>query len=64
MEREELRKFRAKTGKTQEEMAKSLGITLSFYSKIELGLKSPSLKTIKKFTEVFPRANVNKIFLT
>ena len=64
MEREKLKKFRMSLKKSQEEMANMLGITLSFYSKIELGLKNPSLKTIKKFKNIFPKANVDDIFLT
>ena len=63
MGRINLRKFRISLKKTQNEMAELLGITLSFYNKIELGLKNPSLKTIKKFKEVFPTANVDNIFL-
>lgn len=64
MERTNLRKFRNSLNKSQNEMAKLLGITLSFYSKLELGLKNPSLNTVKKFKEVFPAADVEKIFLT
>lgn len=64
MERTNLRKFRNSLNKSQNEMAKLLEITLSFYSKLELGLKNPSLNTVKKFKEVFPTADVEKIFLT
>lgn len=63
MERTNLKAFRTSLKKTQNEMASLLEITLSFYSKIELGLKNPSLKTIKKFKEAFPTANVDNIFL-
>lgn len=64
MERSNLKDFRISLHKSQNEMAKTLDITLSFYSKLELGLKNPSLRTIKKFKETFPTANVDKIFLT
>lgn len=64
MERANLKAFRLSIDKSQLEMAKILDITLSFYSKLELGLKNPSLKTIKKFKEEFPTANVDRIFLT
>lgn len=64
MERANLKAFRCSLNKSQNEMAKSLNITLSFYSKLELGLKNPSLNTIKKFKEVFPTANVDSIFLS
>lgn len=64
MERTNLKAFRTSLKKSQSEMANLLDITLSFYSKLELGLKNPSLKTIKRFKEVFPTANVDNIFLT
>ena len=64
MERANLKAFRVSVKKSQNEMANLLDITLSFYSKLELGLKNPSLKTIKKFKEVFPNANVDNIFLS
>ncbi len=64
MERVNLKAFRISLMKTQEEMAKLLDISLSFYIKLELGIKNPSLKTIKKFKKVFPTANVDNIFLT
>ena len=64
MERANLKAFRVAVKKSQNEMANLLDITLSFYSKLELGLKNPSLKTIKKFKEVFPNANVDNIFLS
>ena len=53
MERTNLKKFRNSLNKSQNEMAKALDITLSFYSKLELGLKNPSLSTIKRFKEIF-----------
>lgn len=64
MERANLKAFRNSLNKSQNEMAELLNITLSFYSKLELGLKNPSLNTIKKFKEVFPTANVDSIFLS
>ncbi|WP_286315234.1 helix-turn-helix domain-containing protein [Romboutsia ilealis] len=64
MERENLKKYRISLKKSQNEMANLLGITLSFYSKIELGLKNPSLNTIKRFKEIFPNADVEKFFLS
>lgn len=64
MERVNLKKFRKSIKKSQLEMAEILEITLSFYIKLELGLRNPSLKTIKKFKNEFPTANVDEIFLT
>ena len=64
MERTKLKDFRISLDKSQNEMAKIWGITLSFYSKIESGIKNPSIKTIKKFKKKFPTANADEIFLS
>ena len=64
MAREKLREYRILTNKTQEEMAKNWGITLSFYKQIECGVKNPSVEKIKDFKKAFPLADADKIFLT
>lgn len=64
MKREKLIEFRKKKKLTQREMSELLEITISFYSKIELGVKNPSLKIIKRFKEKFPKANIENIFLS
>lgn len=64
LERTNLKSFRTSLNKSQNEMAEILGITLSFYSKLELGIKNPSIKTIKSFKEKFPTADVDNIFLS
>ncbi len=37
---------------SQEQFARRLGISVSFYRKIEQGLTNPGMKTLKKFYEV------------
>ena len=64
MQREKLIEYRKANNKTQEEMAKKWGITLSFYKQIEAGLKNPSLNNIKKFKRAYPNADINVIFLS
>lgn len=64
MARDKLRDYRISINKTQEEMAKKWGITLSFYKQIECGAKNPSIDKIKMFKREFPTANTDKIFLT
>ena len=64
MARDKLRDYRISINKTQEEMAKKWGITLSFYKQIECGAKNPSINRIKEFKNVFPTANIDNIFLT
>ena len=49
--KETLVKFRNKKGLTQQEMAVMLGTTLSYYSKIELGIRTPSYNFLVKFKE-------------
>ncbi len=63
MPREKLKKYRLLIGKTQEQMAEIWGITLSFYQKIELGEKSPSIQNLKEFKKRFFNADVEEIFL-
>lgn len=64
MAREKLKKYRISINKTQEEMAKIWGITLSFYKQIECGAKNPSIQKIKDFKKCFPMADTDEIFLT
>lgn len=63
VQRKELIKFRKESNKTQEEMSKRWGITLSFYKQIECGAKNPSIQKVKDFKKAFPKANTDKIFL-
>ncbi|MFZ5967341.1 MAG: helix-turn-helix domain-containing protein [Bacillota bacterium] len=51
--KEDLIKFRESIDKTQEEMADILGISVSYYSKIEKGERNPSFNFITKFKEKF-----------
>ena len=63
MSREKLKLFRKTINKSAEEMAKILGLSLSMYKQMECGAKNPSLKTMQKFREEFPTANITEIFL-
>ena len=47
---------------TQKEMAEKVGTTLSYYSKIELGLRNPSCNFVEKFKANFGDACVDEIF--
>ena len=53
--------FRGEIGLTTEEMAKPIGVSKSFYEKIEGGQRNPSYGFISKFKEAFPDAE-NEIF--
>lgn len=57
-----LKEFREAIGKTQEEMAKELKISKSFYEKIEVGERLPGRELIEKIKLKYPLIDVN-IFL-
>ena len=54
--------FRNLNKLTQKQMAERLGITLTLYSKIELGLRNPSYNFLVKFKRAFKEADVDSIF--
>lgn len=54
--------FRKNISLTQEEFSQKIGITLTYYSKIELGLRNPSYNFLNKFKNVFPEASIDEIF--
>lgn len=49
-------------GLTQQEMAKYIGTTLSYYSKVELGVRNPSYNFLVKFKSKFNDINIDEIF--
>lgn len=55
--------FRNSKKLTQKEMAEKAGTTLSYYSKIELGLRNPSYNFMDKFKANFGHACIDEIFL-
>ena len=56
--------FRNSKKLTQKEMAEKVGTTLSYYSKIELGLRNPSYNVMEKFKAKFVDANMDEIFFS
>lgn len=54
--------FRVKNKLTQKQMSDKIKVTLTFYSKIETGIRNPSFNFIKKFKDAFPDSNVDEIF--
>lgn len=53
---------RKRIGLTQEEFAEKIGITLSHYSKIEIGIRNPSYNFLTKFKRTFPNESIDNIF--
>lgn len=64
MKREKLKNFRMKQHLTQEDMAKTLKITVAHYKAIEYGYRNPSFELLRKMKDIFPGLNVDRIFLT
>lgn len=54
--------FRNINNLTQKEMADKIGITLSLYSKVELGLRNPSYEFLVKLKKTFRDTNIDSIF--
>lgn len=64
MKREKLQEFRQKNQLTQEQMANRLNVTVSHYKAIEYGQRNPSFELMERIKDVFPKANIDKIFLS
>ena len=64
MKREKLKIFRERMNLTQEKMALTLGITVAHYKSIEYGYRNPSFELLRKIKDIFPKFNVDKIFLS
>lgn len=60
----ELRIFREEKGLTQNDFAKNINISVSFYTKIETGIRKPSYGFITKLKRVYPDFDVNVFFNT
>ena len=64
MKRKKLQEFRQSKKLTQEQMANELNITVSHYKALEYGQRNPSFELMEKIKTVFPKANIDKIFLS
>lgn len=54
--------FRKESALTSTQMSEILGVTLSYYCKIEKGTRNPSYNFLKKFKKAFPNVDIDKIF--
>lgn len=57
-----LAKFRAEKGLSIMDIAKKIGVSASFYEKIEYGQRKPSYNFIVKFKTAFPESDVGIFF--
>ena len=54
--------FRKSIDKTTEQMARKIGVSESYYLKIEYGQRNPSYNFISKFKRAFPKADIGIFF--
>lgn len=54
--------FRKSLNLKQNEIAKEIGVSPSYYYKVESGYQNPSYEFLLKFKKKFPNVSVDKIF--
>ena len=59
---DKLRKFRESLHMSQKNMAKRIGVSPSYYYKVESGYQNPSYEFLAKFKRSFPNASVDDLF--
>ena len=59
---ESLKQFRQEHGLSQSKMAEKLGVSKSFYEKVEYGQRSASREFLLKFKAAFPAYDMNIFF--
>lgn len=60
----QLKKIRKEKGLTQSEAATKCGISFSHYSKIEEGIKNPSIGVARKIAAMFEISTIDEILQT
>jgi Predicted transcriptional regulator with C-terminal CBS domains len=58
----ELKELRKNKKLSTKEISEFIGVSMSYYSLIENGRKSPSFTFLCKFKDAFPKKSVDKIF--
>lgn len=56
--------FRKEQNLSATDMAERVGISESYYEKIEYGDRSPSYNVLIKFKRAFPESDIEQIFLS
>jgi putative transcriptional regulator len=64
MKNSKLVRFRTEQKLTIPDMAKIIGISASYYEKIEYGDRKPSYNFLTKFKRAFPESDAEEIFLS
>lgn len=59
---DKLKEFRIKKKMTQKGMAEKIGVSVSYYRKIEQEVYDPSYQFMKKMKESFPYVSIDTLF--
>ncbi|WP_270820163.1 helix-turn-helix domain-containing protein [[Eubacterium] hominis] len=57
-----LKRFRVSLRLNQKQMAEKIGVSASYYYKVESGMRYPSFCFLQKLKIAFPKANVDELF--
>lgn len=57
-----IKDFRISLNLNQKQMAHKIGVSASYYYKIESGQQNPSYEFLKKLKKAFPNVSVDEIF--
>lgn len=57
-----LKQFRESLRLNQKEMAIQIGVSASYYYKIESGMQTPSYEFMRKMKDRFPNISIDKMF--
>lgn len=61
---DKLSRFRLSSGLTLKQMANKVGVSKSYYEKIEAGIRNPSFNFIEKFKSKFKDVDADSLFFT
>ena len=57
-----LKEFRDNLGLTQNQMAEEIGVSKSYYSKVESGFRKPSFEFLRKLKSRFSDVDIDEMF--
>lgn len=57
-----LKEFRDNLGLTQNQMAEEIGVSKSYYSKVESGFQKPSFEFLRKLKSRFSDVDIDEMF--
>lgn len=57
-----LKEFRLQKNLEQKQIAKEIGVSASYYCKVEQGVRNPSYMFMSKLKKRFPDVNIDEMF--